>query len=1298
MSGEARVPLHLDLNTSDAQRKQDNFISQNKNLKANLALDISQAMQNFQDFAAQIQNQAVRAQLLLDGTETPQAVTSLKLITDEAQTSLQNFIAECQNQHAELKLSLDSEQIQKEINLNFDTAAAQVSFGQFVSYVNSQTVSAVLKLDTSPAETALHTFLVNAGNQTVTAVLKTEEGTPAEGTAVLHLDTSAAKTEFADFITYLNSQNPEIQLHLNADNAEQDLQNIHNQTKQLSPLAQKTTDDITKNISSISSLLTRLSGIIGTVFSVSVIHNFVKEAKAAWNIQLEAETKLENILGRNLGATQAQIQATKEWASALQSVGVIGDEVQLSGLQELSTYIENADSLRKMNVVLNDMLAQQYGLNATAESAVTISTMLGKVLQGQTAALSRYGYFFTEAQEKLLKYGTEEQRVATLAEVVEASVGGMNEALASTPAGKLKQLENYLGDIKEEFGKAATNLQVLFLPALQRAADLLNAVALKAIEVSEILADMFGVDLSGNFTGAVAAAVTEADNLTESAENTQKVIEDTIDSLGQASFDDFNIIGVPDTDTESDSDSETEEPEIAPVLNPSGIQQGISEIEKQFSEKLKNLFQPFLNAWETWKQPLLDSMANAGEQIKSLFGSIGQSLEEVWTNGTGERAVSSILEIFRNIYDIIGNISERFALAWNAGTGTSIVQHLADIFQNVLDTVNHITAKTAEFAGKIDFSPFLKSVDGLLESLEPFTEHIGEGLEWFWEHVLLPVAGFTIENLIPDFLNILSGAIEILDASIEALKPFGLWLWEEFIKPLADWSGEIITAGLKNLADVLHNIGDWIRENPEAAVIIGGLTAAFIGLRAAVTGGAFTSMAAKIAAFAGKIGSLNVEIAVISAGFAAWGYVITELSKNLTDICDVFEASGGEFGFISGWLEYVREDVEEFFSFGDFGEKWLTFWESAGEVLYTFTHDIWEGFLQGIKEKFASVRAFLKEWAFEPFMDSVRTLFGIHSPSTVMAEIGGYLIDGLYNAVSDGIRKIKEIFELMLLNIESVFGNLPDWFGQKFTDTKEKIQQAFQNFSGFFSEKWESVKEVFSGTESYFSDKFSHAYEKIRNAFSGVGEVFSQIWESIKSPFEQTADWFREVFSNAWEAVKQVFSSGGTVFQGIQAGIDSTFRNVVNSLIDGINSVVKTPFQGISEALNTVRGWWLWTPWGDFYPFENLPEISIPEIPHLATGGIVRQPTLAMVGDNPDAQNDPEIISPLSKLKSLLPEQGTATDTRILESKLDTLIQLAEILIDTVSENQPVVRIGDKEIYSASERGRRKYSHMKGML
>ncbi len=60
--------------------------------------------------------------------------------------------------------------------------------------------------------------------------------------------------------------------------------------------------------------------------------------------------------------------------------------------------------------------------------------MMGKVIEGQTGALSRYGYSFTEAQEQILKFGTEEQMAATLAEVIGQAVGGVNKALAGSPS------------------------------------------------------------------------------------------------------------------------------------------------------------------------------------------------------------------------------------------------------------------------------------------------------------------------------------------------------------------------------------------------------------------------------------------------------------------------------------------------------------------------------------------------------------------------------------------------------------------------------------------------------------------------------------------------------------------------------------------------------------------------------------------------------------------------------------------------------------------------------------------------
>ena len=173
---------------------------------------------------------------------------------------------------------------------------------------------------------------------------------------------------------------------------------------------------------------------------------------AAYAEQVSREAQLAKAMQNTMGATDDDIQAIKDLCSAQQELGVVGDEVQLAGAQELSTYLTLGSSLKTLIPVMNDMVAQQYGLEASGESAAQIASMLGKVMNGQVEALSRYGYSFTEAQKKVLLLGTEEERAAVLAAVVSESVGGMNQALAQTDVGQQKQLENTLGDIKEQLG------------------------------------------------------------------------------------------------------------------------------------------------------------------------------------------------------------------------------------------------------------------------------------------------------------------------------------------------------------------------------------------------------------------------------------------------------------------------------------------------------------------------------------------------------------------------------------------------------------------------------------------------------------------------------------------------------------------------------------------------------------------------------------------------------------------------------------------------------------------------------
>lgn len=254
----------------------------------------------------------------------------------------------------------------------------------------------------------------------------------------------------------------------------------------------------------------------GVTQSVNTINAAVTDLSNAYAVQEEVETKLATAMRNTMGATDEEIQGIKDLCSAQQELGVIGDEVQLAGAQELATYLELTSSLETLIPVMNDMVAQQYGLGASGESAAQIATMLGKVMNGQTTALSRYGYSFSDAQAHILKFGTESERAAVLAEVVGESVGGMNAALAQTDSGRMAQLANALGDVKEQLGGVVRNVA----PYVALTSQILASVNAVASLRSSVLAlvpslaqarnhvNILGVSIRTTTTAARVLAVT----------------------------------------------------------------------------------------------------------------------------------------------------------------------------------------------------------------------------------------------------------------------------------------------------------------------------------------------------------------------------------------------------------------------------------------------------------------------------------------------------------------------------------------------------------------------------------------------------------------------------------------------------------------------------------------------------------------------------------------------------------------------------------------------------------------------
>lgn len=102
-----------------------------------------------------------------------------------------------------------------------------------------------------------------------------------------------------------------------------------------------------------------------------------------------------------------------------------------------------------------------------------------------------------------------------------------------------------------------------------------------------------------------------------------------------------------------------------------------------------------------------------------------------------------------------------------------------------------------------------------------------------------------------------------------------------------------------------------------------------------------------------------------------------------------------------------------FFEFvqGFLGEAWgslVSWWNDTAFEDGKFTIG---GLLNGIWEAVKDIGAWIKEHIFDPFVNGFKDVFGIDPASTVMEEMGGGVMDGLFNGINDAIAPIVELFE-----------------------------------------------------------------------------------------------------------------------------------------------------------------------------------------------------------------------------------------------------------------------------------------------
>ena len=209
--------------------------------------------------------------------------------------------------------------------------------------------------------------------------------------------------------------------------------------------------------------LTQFKGALGALAVVGIakgIKSFADDMRDAFKVQWLAEKNVNDALysnmtarGESQKAIDGEVKAYKELASAQQKLGVIGDEVTLSGMAVMTQMGLTAKQVKDMTPLIQDLAVKQYGLNVSGEQYKQVSQSIASMVNMGKLTLQGYGVQVTDVERKQFKAMSQSERYAFVMNKLKNSVAGANEAMAGTTGGKLQQMNNAIGDCEEQVGK-----------------------------------------------------------------------------------------------------------------------------------------------------------------------------------------------------------------------------------------------------------------------------------------------------------------------------------------------------------------------------------------------------------------------------------------------------------------------------------------------------------------------------------------------------------------------------------------------------------------------------------------------------------------------------------------------------------------------------------------------------------------------------------------------------------------------------------------------------------------------------
>lgn len=274
-----------------------------------------------------------------------------------------------------------------------------------------------------------------------------------------------------------------------------------------------------------------------------------------------------------------------------------------------------------------------------------------------------------------------------------------------------------------------------------------------------------------------------------------------------------------------------------------------------------------------------------------------------------------------------------------------------------------------------------------------------------------------------------------------------------------------------------------------------------------------------------------------------------------------FELIGAAFGglsaFFGGLLSDAVSGAQKYF------QKKIE--ECGGNVV--------KGIFKGIKDAIVGIAEWIKDHIFTPFMKGFTAAFGIHSPSTVMAEQGKYIIDGLLKGVKDNISKFLNYIKEIPGKVLKAIGNIKNKVLQKGSDIVSGLKDGFTEKVSTFTSVLGTLPETIRNAIPNLFDVGSSIIQNFANGFSSVHIPMPHIgWDWTGGSIRiGNFSFSLPRFNLQWYA-KGGFPEMGQLFIANEAGPEMVGkmgnRNAVannNQIVDGIRNGV---FEAVLDAFN----------------------------------------------------------------------------------------------------------------------------------